>query len=113
DLRALERGMAGVWCLTPPRLHRAHPCYTAGVDGALKNSRKLHSRLHTFTVLKNKSNSSNHMRVESTDSKSGEVHSSCGFDPHLGHQDFERRSWLSLLPNVTKSDRSNPRKPIN
>src|SRR5271163_5186165 len=29
--------------------------------------------------------------ADAPDSKSGEVHSSCGFDPHLGHQDQSHR----------------------
>ena len=40
--------------------------------------------------------------ADAPDSKSGEVHSSCGFDPHLGHHRF-----FSKIASTAPSSRQN------
>ena len=61
----------------------------------------LHSLLHSFTSNKCNCRADSRMQVYLGDSKSGEVHSSCGFDPHLGHH------YFSFLVNHIQSRRLN------
>ena len=74
---------------------------TTRIDSRQLYPPNLHSLLHSFTSNKYNCRIDSRMQVYLGDSKSGEVHSSCGFDPHLGHQPSlcqARPQWVIYYP---------------